>query len=120
MVVDDSLSVRRAVCATLEKQGWHTETAKDGIEALEKLMSLRPEVVLLDIEMPRMNGFELLTRIRADARLHDLPVVFLTSRASVKHRSHAEELGCNGYIVKPFRNEELIDEVRRVAATMPL
>jgi chemosensory pili system protein ChpA (sensor histidine kinase/response regulator) len=116
LVVDDSLSVRRAVCLTLEQAEWQTTTAKDGIEALEKLLNFRPDVALVDIEMPRMNGFELLARIRSEADLRSLPVIFLTSRASAKHRERAQELGCDGYIVKPYRNDELIDEVRRVVS----
>lgn len=116
LVIDDSLSVRRAVCLTLEQAGWQTTTAKDGIEALEKLLEVKPDVALVDIEMPRMNGFELLARIRSDASLKMLPVVFLTSRASSKHRDRAHELGCDGYMVKPYRNQELLDELSRAAA----
>src|SRR5262249_47392261 len=116
LVIDDSLSVRRAVCLTLEQAGWQTTTAKECIEALGKLLEVKRDVALVDIEMPRMNGFELLARIRWDASLKSMPVVFLPSRASAKHRDRATELGCDGYMVKPYRNQELLDELKRAAA----
>jgi chemosensory pili system protein ChpA (sensor histidine kinase/response regulator) len=114
LVVDDSLSVRHVVTSFLEREGWQTITAKDGIEALDRLAESRPDIALIDIEMPRMNGYELLARIRSNVDLRSLPVVFLTSRSSAKHRDRAMELGANGYLVKPYRDEELLGELERV------
>ena len=114
LVVDDSLSVRRVVCSFLNRLGWHTTDAKDGIDALEKLNNAHPDVALVDIEMPRMNGYELLTQIKSEARFNDLPVVFLTSRSGNKHRDRAYQLGVDGYLVKPYREDELMNELQRV------
>jgi len=114
LVVDDSISVRRVVCSFLERVGWQTTSAKDGIEALEKLGSIRPNVALVDIEMPRMNGYELLSRIKSDASYEGLPVVFLTSRSAAKHRERAQQLDVDGYLVKPYREEQLLEELTRV------
>jgi chemosensory pili system protein ChpA (sensor histidine kinase/response regulator) len=114
LVVDDSLSVRHVVTTFLQRKGWNTITAKDGIEALERLAETRLDVALVDIEMPRMNGYELLARIRSNPELHSLPVIFLTSRSSAKHRDRAVELGATGYLVKPYRDEELLAELDRV------
>lgn len=114
LVVDDSLSVRRVVCSFLERSGWQATSAKDGIEALDGMATMRPDVALVDIEMPRMNGYELLSRMRADANLQDIPVVFLTSRSATKHRERAGQLGVDGYLVKPYREDELLEELIRV------
>jgi chemosensory pili system protein ChpA (sensor histidine kinase/response regulator) len=114
LVVDDSISVRQVVCSFLERVGWQTTSAKDGIEALEKLSSIRPNVALVDIEMPRMNGYELLSRIKSDASFEGLPVVFLTSRSAVKHRERAQQLDVDGYLVKPYREDQLLEELTRV------
>jgi chemosensory pili system protein ChpA (sensor histidine kinase/response regulator) len=114
LVVDDSPSVRRVVCSFLERKGWQTTDAKDGIEALDKLASNQPDVALVDIEMPRMNGYELLTRIKSDPDLRHIPVVFLTSRSAAKHRERARQLQVDGYLVKPYRENELLDELTRV------
>jgi len=109
LVVDDSLSVRRVVSMFLERSGWKVTAAKDGIDALEKISETRPDIALVDIEMPRMNGYELLSRIKTDPILQDIPVVFLTSRAAAKHRERADQLQVDGYLVKPYREEELLD-----------
>lgn len=114
LVVDDSISVRRVVCSFLERSGWRTSDARDGIEALEKITAARPDAALVDIEMPRMNGFELLARIRSDPTLKDLPVVFLTSRSAAKHRERAAQLQVDGYLVKPYHDAELLAELTRV------
>lgn len=109
LVVDDSLSVRRVVCSFLERAGWQATPAKDGIEALEKIANAKPDVALVDIEMPRMNGYELLSRIKSDPSMQDIPVVFLTSRSAAKHRERATQLRVDGYLVKPYREEELLE-----------
>ncbi|MBN1311196.1 MAG: hybrid sensor histidine kinase/response regulator [Anaerolineae bacterium] len=115
LVVDDSPSVRRVVSSFLERSGWQATSAKDGLDALEKLVTARPDVALVDIEMPRMNGYELLTQMKADPALQDIPVVFLTSRSAIKHRKRAEQLLVDGYLIKPYREEELLEELMRVA-----
>jgi chemotaxis protein histidine kinase CheA/FixJ family two-component response regulator len=108
LVVDDSLTVRRASQRLLERHGYEVALARDGIEALTWLRERRPEVVLLDIEMPRMDGFELLAAVRDDSQLRDLPVVMITSRIADRHRQRARQLGASGYMGKPYPEEELI------------
>jgi Chemotaxis protein histidine kinase and related kinases len=93
MVVDDSLTVRKITGRLLEREGYRVVTAKDGVDALEQLIDTVPDVVLSDIEMPRMDGFDLVRNIRADARLKHLPVIMITSRLAEKHRRYAEEVG---------------------------
>jgi len=115
MVVDDSLTVRKITGRLLEREGYRVITAKDGVDALEQLIDLKPDVVLTDIEMPRMDGFDLVRNIRADARLHDLPVVVITSRLAEKHRRYALEVGADHYLGKPYQEEELLALVARYA-----
>ena len=107
MVVDDSLTVRRVSQRLLERHGYRVAVARHGTEALEQLREMTPAAMLLDIEMPRMDGFELLGRMRADARLKSVPVAMVTSRAAERHRSHAMQLGANAYFGKPYRDQEL-------------
>ncbi|MGR6807938.1 Hpt domain-containing protein [Sphaerotilus natans] len=123
LVVDDSLTVRRITRRLLEREGLRVALAKDGMEALELLAGERPAVVLSDIEMPRMDGFDLLRNIRGDSALADLPVIMITSRIAQKHRDLAHELGADGYLGKPYGEEELLRLIRRhadVAAPLPL
>jgi chemosensory pili system protein ChpA (sensor histidine kinase/response regulator) len=108
LVVDDSLSVRRVLGRALERHGWETRQARDGVEALELLAAGRADVVVTDIEMPRMNGLELVAAIRNRAEIAALPIVVLTSRASDQHRQRAYEIGANAYLVKPFQEHELM------------
>jgi chemotaxis protein histidine kinase CheA/ActR/RegA family two-component response regulator len=115
MVVDDSLSVRRVVGRTLERHGWVTVLARDGVEALELLEAGEADVIVTDIEMPRMDGFELLSSVRARPALAQTPVIVLTSRSGDKHRGRAFELGADAYLVKPFQEQELIETVQRAA-----
>ena len=115
MVVDDSLTVRRITQRLLVREGYRVVTAKDGLEALERLAEERPVVLLSDIEMPRMDGFDLLRNVRADERLEGLPVVMITSRIAQKHRDHAAELGVDHYLGKPYSEEELLLLVARYA-----
>ncbi|WP_164963987.1 Hpt domain-containing protein [Rubrivivax sp. JA1026] len=115
LVVDDSLTVRRVTQRLLHREGWRVETAKDGVEALERLAQERPAVMLSDIEMPRMDGFDLLRAVRADAALAGLPVVMITSRIAQKHRDHAADLGADHYLGKPYAEEELLALVARYA-----
>ncbi len=108
MVVDDSLTVRKITGRLLEREGYRVITAKDGVDALEQLIDTVPDVVLSDIEMPRMDGFDLVRNIRADARLKHLPVIMITSRLAEKHRRYAEEVGANHYLGKPYQEDELL------------
>ena len=108
LVVDDSLTVRRITKRLLEREGYRVALAKDGLEALEQLASERPVVVLSDIEMPRMDGFDLLRNIRGDVKLAGLPVVMITSRIASKHRDLALELGASHYLGKPYSEDELL------------
>jgi chemosensory pili system protein ChpA (sensor histidine kinase/response regulator) len=108
MVVDDSLTVRRVTQRLLLREGYRVVLAKDGLEGLERLAEERPVVVLSDIEMPRMDGFDLLRNIRAEGRLAGLPVVMITSRTAEKHREYATQLGCNAYLGKPYSEEQLL------------
>ncbi len=86
-------------------------TAKDGIDALEILQEHVPDIILLDIEMPRMDGYELASRVRSDQRLADIPIVMITSRVSDKHRARAIELGVNDYLGKPYQENQLLDAI---------
>ncbi|HET9822830.1 MAG TPA: Hpt domain-containing protein [Burkholderiaceae bacterium] len=113
MVVDDSLTVRRVTQRLLQREGYRVVVAKDGLDALERLAEEVPVVVLSDIEMPRMDGFDLVRNLRADARLAGLPVIMITSRIAQKHRDHAAELGVNHYLGKPYAEEELLALVAR-------
>jgi chemosensory pili system protein ChpA (sensor histidine kinase/response regulator) len=115
MVVDDSLTVRRVTQRLLVREGYRVKLAKDGLEALEQLAQERPEVVLSDIEMPRMDGFDLVRNIRADQKLAGLPIIMITSRIAQKHRDYAQELGVDHYLGKPYGEEELLALVARYA-----
>jgi chemosensory pili system protein ChpA (sensor histidine kinase/response regulator) len=90
--------------------------ANDGLHALEKLTEEKPAVVLSDIEMPRMDGFDLVRNIRADDKLRDLPIIMITSRIAEKHREHAKELGVDHYLGKPYSEEQLLELVRGYCA----
>jgi chemosensory pili system protein ChpA (sensor histidine kinase/response regulator) len=115
LVVDDSITVRRVTQRLLLREGYRVALAADGLQALERLQDERPAVVLSDIEMPRMDGFDLARNIRADAALHDLPIIMITSRIAQKHRDHAIELGVNHYLGKPYSDEELLSLVKHYA-----
>jgi chemosensory pili system protein ChpA (sensor histidine kinase/response regulator) len=108
LVVDDSLTVRRVTQRLLVREGYRVVLAKDGLDALEKLAQDLPHVVLSDIEMPRMDGFDLVRNIRGDERTKDLPVIMITSRIAQKHRDYAAELGVNHYLGKPYDEEHLL------------
>lgn len=115
MVVDDSITVRRVTQRLLQREGYRVVMASDGVQALEKLQGELPCMVLSDIEMPHMDGFDLVRHIRADARLQQLPLVMITSRIADKHREHALSLGANHYLGKPYRDEELMHLVHHYA-----
>ena len=108
MVVDDSLTVRKITGRLLAREGYQVLLAKDGVEALEQLLEVVPDVMLVDIEMPRMDGFDLTRNVRADERLKAIPIIMITSRTADKHRSYALEIGVNHYLGKPYQEEELL------------
>ena len=112
LVVDDSITVRRVTQRLLQREGYRVSLAADGLQALERLQQERPAVVLSDIEMPRMDGFDLARNIRADAALAELPIIMITSRIAEKHRDYARTLGVNHYLGKPYSEEELLRLVR--------
>lgn len=112
LVVDDSITVRRVTQRLLRREGYRVALAADGLQALERLAEERPAVVLSDIEMPRMDGFDLARNIRNDAKLRDLPIIMITSRIAEKHREHARELGVDHYLGKPYSEDELLNIVR--------
>jgi len=116
LVVDDSITVRRVTQRLLQREGYRVSMAADGLQALERLQEERPAVVLSDIEMPRMDGFDLTRNIRADVRLSHLPIIMITSRIAEKHREHAKELGVDHYLGKPYSEDELMSLVRRYCA----
>ncbi|MES2227634.1 MAG: Hpt domain-containing protein [Pseudomonadota bacterium] len=113
MVVDDSLTVRRVTQRLLLREGYRVVLAKDGLDALERLADSVPAIVLSDIEMPRMDGFDLVRNMRADARLRELPVIMITSRIAQKHRDYAAELGVDHYLGKPYSEEDLLALIAR-------
>jgi chemosensory pili system protein ChpA (sensor histidine kinase/response regulator) len=109
MIVDDSLTVRKITGRLLAREGYHVLTAKDGVDALEQMLDLVPDVLLVDIEMPRMDGFDLTRNVRGDARLKGVPIIMITSRTADKHRNYAKEIGVNHYLGKPYQEEELLE-----------
>jgi len=111
LVVDDSITVRRVTQRLLERNGMRVLTAKDGVDAVLMLQENLPDIILLDIEMPRMDGYELAAHVRNDARLKDIPIVMITSRVSEKHRARAIELGVDDYLGKPYQESQLLDAI---------
>ena len=111
MVVDDSLTVRKITGRLLERQGYRVVTARDGEEAMQQLAEQLPQVMLVDVEMPRMDGFELTRRVRGDEHLKDIPIIMISSRTAEKHVKLAEEIGVDHYLGKPYQEEELLRHV---------
>ncbi|MFM9882433.1 MAG: Hpt domain-containing protein [Burkholderiales bacterium] len=111
MIVDDSLTVRKITGRLLSRAGYHVVTARDGVDAIEQLEELVPDVMVIDIEMPRMDGFDLTRHIRSRATLKHLPIVMVTSRTADKHRTFAMEIGVNAFLGKPYRDEELLGTI---------
>ncbi len=114
LVVDDSVTVRKVTTRFLEREGYIVHTAKDGVDALAQLQDLRPDLMLLDIEMPRMDGFEVAKNVRSSSVLKDLPIIMITSRTGDKHREHAFSLGVNQYMGKPYQEEVLISGIQEL------
>ena len=113
LIVDDSVTVRKVTSRLLERNGYEAQVATDGIDALEKLQEMLPEVIVLDIEMPRMDGFEVANHIRHNPRLQHIPIVMITSRTGEKHRERAFGIGVNEYMGKPFQEQMLLDTLAR-------
>lgn len=111
LVVDDSISVRKTLQSVLEAKKLRVYTAKDGVEALNLLERNKVDMVVTDLEMPVMHGYELISRLRKDARFKNLPIIVLTSRGTKKHEEKAFELGADGYIVKPFDEKTIEEEI---------
>ncbi|MGL6290242.1 MAG: response regulator, partial [Silanimonas sp.] len=116
MVVDDSITMRKVTGRVLERHNFEVGTAKDGIDAIEKMAERVPDLMLLDIEMPRMDGYELAQTMRGDTRLRDVPIIMITSRTGDKHRQRAFEIGVNRYLGKPYQEPELIRHVFELLA----
>jgi chemosensory pili system protein ChpA (sensor histidine kinase/response regulator) len=115
MVVDDSITVRKITSRLLEREGYRVLTARDGVDALEQLKKERPAVMLIDIEMPRMDGFDLTRNVRGDPRTMEIPIIVISSRTAPKHRSRASELGVNVYLGKPYEEAELLEQIAALA-----
>ena len=113
LIVDDSVTVRKVTSRLLERNGYEAQVATDGIDALERLQEMLPEVIVLDIEMPRMDGFEVANHIRHNPRLKHIPIVMITSRTGEKHRERAFGIGVNEYMGKPFQEQMLLDTLAR-------
>jgi chemosensory pili system protein ChpA (sensor histidine kinase/response regulator) len=111
LVVDDSVTVRKVTSRLLERHGMNVLTAKDGVDAMLLLEEHMPDVMLLDIEMPRMDGFEVATQVRADERLQHLPIIMITSRTGQKHRDRAMAIGVNDYLGKPYQESVLLESI---------
>jgi chemosensory pili system protein ChpA (sensor histidine kinase/response regulator) len=118
MVVDDSLTVRKVTTRLLEREGYQVRTAKDGLDALEQLRNALPALMLIDIEMPRMDGFDLARSLRADERTRDIPIIIISSRTAEKHRSQAAALGVHTFLGKPYDEAELLRQVATLAGVV--
>lgn len=116
LIVDDSISVRHSVARLIESKSWKQRQAVDGLDALAQLESFMPDVIVLDIEMPRMNGYELKSNLNSHGLYRDIPVVMLTSRSSEKHREKARELGVEHYLTKPYQEETFIRLLEKIGS----
>ncbi|NJN45476.1 MAG: response regulator, partial [Candidatus Competibacteraceae bacterium] len=114
LVIDDSITMRKVTARFLERHNLSVATAKDGVDALAKLEEQVPDLVILDIEMPRMDGFEVAAHIRNQTHLHHIPIIMVTSRGGEKHRARAAKLGVNDYLTKPYQEEQMIQSIRRI------
>jgi chemosensory pili system protein ChpA (sensor histidine kinase/response regulator) len=114
LVVDDSITVRRVMERFLERSGLRVVTAKDGLDAIRVLQDAKPNIILLDIEMPNMDGYEFATHVRNDERVSAVPIIMITSRVGDKHRARAIEIGVNDYLGKPYQDSQLLEAIRRL------
>ena len=118
MVVDDSVTVRKVTSRLLERHGYEVVLAKDGLDAITKLEEIRPDIMLLDIEMPRMDGFEVASLVRHNPNLIGLPIIMITSRTGEKHRERAFQIGVNAYMGKPFQEQQLLETISELLAAV--
>jgi two-component system, chemotaxis family, chemotaxis protein CheY len=116
LAIDDSSTMRNLVATTLRAAGMQVVVAEDGIDGIEKLKDISPNLILTDINMPRLDGFGVIERVRADPRHRDLPILTLTTESAPELKQRAKLAGATGWIVKPFDPEKLVSVVRRVAA----
>lgn len=114
LVVDDSLSARRSLAEFVKDLGYEVRMARDGIEALEVIENNKPDILLVDLEMPRMNGLELTSHLRNKEETKDIPVIMITSRSTEKHREMADSAGVNIYMTKPFAEDELLESIQNL------
>ena len=117
MVIDDSVTVRKVTTRFLEREGYEVRTAKDGLDAVTQLQDFVPDIMLLDIEMPRMDGFEVASRVRHENRLKNIPIIMITSRTGEKHRERAMSLGVNKYLGKPYQEADLLSNIEELLGT---
>ncbi len=117
MVVDDSITIRKITERMLKRYGIEVILAKDGVDATSQLQDNIPDLMLLDIEMPRMDGFEVATFVRNDARLKDIPIIMITSRTGIKHKEKAMKIGVNQYLGKPFQEDDLLSNINEILHT---
>lgn len=116
LVVDDSLTVRKVTSRLLGREGYRVLIAKNGLEAVEMIEKNKPDVILADLEMPKMNGFELIETVRKNHDKAQMPIIVISSRTAEKHRKMAEQLGANAFIGKPYKEEELLERIRQYSA----
>jgi chemosensory pili system protein ChpA (sensor histidine kinase/response regulator) len=116
LVVDDSITVRRVTQRLLERNGMRVVTARDGMDAVSILQDCVPDIILLDIEMPRMDGYEVAAHVRNDPRLASVPIIMITSRTGEKHRARAIELGVDDYLGKPYQEAQLLEAIEPLVA----
>ena len=114
MVIDDSITMRKVTGRILERHNIGVVTAKDGLDAVAMLQTQIPDLAILDIEMPRMDGFEVLAHVRNQPNLRDLPIIMVTSRGGDKHRERAMKLGVNDYLTKPYQEDQLMQSIRAI------
>ena len=118
MVVDDSVTVRKVTGRLLLRNGFEVISARDGVEAMASLQEHRPALILLDIEMPRMDGYEVATTIRNDSKLHDIPIIMITSRTGEKHRQRAIDIGVDDYMGKPYQENLLMQRISELTTNV--
>lgn len=119
MVVDDSITIRKVTARLLARHGYEVITARDGLDAVGLLDERRPHLILLDVEMPRMDGFEFAAHVREHPELGEVPIIMITSRSGSKHRERASRLGVNSYLGKPYLENDLLEEIRRQLEAVP-
>ncbi len=113
MIIDDSNTIRRAAEALLQKIGCSVITAEDGFDALSKIVSLKPNIIFIDVMMPRLNGYETCSIIRSNKEFEDTPVIFLSSKSSFCDKAKGAVVGADSYLTKPFSKDELLGAIRK-------